>query len=80
MPVIEIEIEQLKQAFESLSTKDKIKLVEDFEKETRRARWDALTIRIRSRTKKNPVSQKEINRTCEEVRQELYEKRTQSHN
>lgn len=80
MPTIEIEIKQLKGAFRSLPVKEKIKLVEEFGKETRRARWDSVITRIRKRAKKNPISQKEINRICAEARQELYEKRTKGHN
>ncbi len=80
MPIIEIEIEQLKEAFEKLSIKEKIKLVEEFEKETRHARWDTLIAKIRKRVKKNPISQKEINQICEEARKKLYERKAKGNN
>jgi hypothetical protein len=80
MPMIEIATEQLKEAFRRLPAKEKIKLVEDLEKETRRSRWQALISRIRKRAAVNSLSQKEINRTCEEVRKMLYEKRAKSSN
>lgn len=80
MPTIEIKIDQLKKAFRSLSSKNKIKLVEELERETRRTRWDNLVAKIRKRVSKNPISQKEINQICEETRQKLYEKRTKGNN
>ena len=65
---------QIKEAFEQLDTKEKLKLVKEFERETRRARWNTLINKIRRRAKKYPISQKEINRICKEVRQERYER------
>jgi len=75
---IDLAPEQIKEAFEKLPTKEKVRLIEEFEKATRRLRWEALIAKIRARAKKSPISQKEINRVCEEVRQELYEERTKS--
>ena len=77
---IELAPEQIKEAFEKLPTKEKIRLVGEFERETREERWDVLVSRIRLRFRKTPISQKEINRICEEVRKDLYEKRAKSTN
>ena len=70
---------EIEEAFDRLSTKEKLEMVETFERKTRKERWDALLKNIRSRARKNPISQKEINRICEQARQELYERKTQSH-
>ncbi|MBU1367146.1 MAG: hypothetical protein KJ711_04970 [Candidatus Omnitrophica bacterium] len=72
---IDLEPKQIIKAFRELSLQEKLKLTQEFEKETRRARWGSLITKIRSRTKKNPISQREINRTCKEVRQKLYGQR-----
>lgn len=49
-------------------------------KEIERKIWamemDKIVSKIRKNAKKNKITQKEINRICEEVRQELYEKRS----
>jgi hypothetical protein len=75
MPTIEIETKQLKEAIRKLPVKEKIRLVEELEKETRRSRWETLIAKIRSRIRNNPISQKEINKICEEARTELYARR-----
>lgn len=77
---IDLAPKQIKEAFEKLPTKEKIRLVEEFERETRKERWDTIVTKIRARFKKNPISQKEINRICEEVRRDLYERRTKGSN
>ena len=76
MSKIEVDLgpTQIKEAFEQLNIREKVKLVEEFERETRRARWAALVNKIRQRAKKYPISQKEIDRICEEVRKERYER------
>lgn len=78
--MLNIEPEQIKEAFEKLPSKDKLKLVEVFEKETQRERWEELLTKIRKRVKAKPIPQKEINRICKKVRQELYERRNKGSN
>ena len=79
-PELDLGIEVIKYTFDKLPAQDRIRLVEELERETRKERWDTLITKIRSRFKKNPISQKEITRICEETRQQLYDKRTKGSN
>ena len=71
-------VEVIKYTFDKLPIPDRIRVVEELERETRRQRWDQVVSRVRSRVAKSPISQREINRICEEVRQRNYEKRIKS--
>lgn len=71
-------VEVIKYTFDKLPIPDRIRVVEELERETRRQRWDQVVSRVRSRAAKSPISQREINRICEEVRQRNYEKRIKS--
>ncbi len=75
---LDLGVELIKYTFEKLPTQDKLKVVAHLERETRKQRWDQVISKVRKRFKKNPISQKEINRICEEARQHLYEKRIKS--
>ncbi|MBI3617817.1 MAG: hypothetical protein HY210_06335 [Candidatus Omnitrophica bacterium] len=75
---VDLGVEVIKYTFDKLPIPDRIRVVEELERETRRQRWDQVVSRVRSRAAKNPISQKEINRICEEVRQRNYEKRIKS--
>lgn len=79
-PELDLGIEVIKYTFDKLPIRDRIKLVEQLERETRKQRWGQIIPKIRSRSAKRPISQREINRICEEVRQQLYDKRTKSSN
>lgn len=75
---IELSPQEIQEAFGQLPVREKVKLVSEFERQTRKERWDDLLARIDARRKKYPISQKEINRVCEEVRKERYAQRTES--
>ena len=75
---VDLGVEVIKYTFDKLPIQDRIRVVEELERETRRQRWDQVVSRVRSRAVKSPISQKEINRICEEVRQRNYEKRIKS--
>ena len=79
-PELDLGIEVIKYTFDKLPMLDKIRLVEDLEKQTRRQRWNQVVSKVRERASRKPISQAEINQICEEVRQQLYEKRIKSGN
>lgn len=70
-PELDLGIEVIKYTFERLPIPDRIRLVEELERETRKQRWGQVVSKIRNRFAKRPISQREINRICEEVRQPL---------
>lgn len=76
---IDLNTHQIKEAFEKLSAKEKVGLVEEFGKRTRKLRWDPLIQQIRSRVAKHRILQKEIDQICEEVRRERYERNKSDH-
>ncbi len=55
----------------SMSTKDQLKLAEELQRAGLKAKWDEILAAFRP----NSISDREIVRTCKEVRQELWEKR-----
>lgn len=65
---IEIDIKQIEAAIKSLKTQEKIKLIEDLERQAWPDRFRDLLTRIDSKAAKHPISEQEINHTCEEVR------------
>jgi hypothetical protein len=54
-----------------MSTKEQLKLAEELQRAGLKAKWDAILAAFRP----NSMSDREIVRTCKEVRQELWEKR-----
>jgi len=77
---MELGVEVIKYTFEKLPDKAQIKLLEELEKDTRKQRWNQVVSKVRSRATNKRISQKEINRVCEQVRQRIYEKRTKGSN
>ncbi len=75
---IEINIKQIESAIKKLSVSEKLKLIRKLERETRRARWNELISKIRQRFAKNPISDAEIRKICEQVRQKRYERNNKS--
>ena len=55
----------------SMGTKDQLKLAEELQRAGLKAKWDDILAAFRP----NSMSDREIVRTCKEVRQELWEKR-----
>ena len=72
MPQIAIEIrpEQIEQAIKQMNEQARKKLVDNLLSED----FDSAVKKFRQNIKKNKITQKEINRICEDARQELYEK------
>ena len=53
----------------------KLRLVQQLERQTRRARWEPLVLKMRQRFAQRPLSPLQIRRLCETVRQEQFEHR-----
>lgn len=77
---LELNPKEVEKLVEKLSIEDKIRLVRRLENETWAKRLDEVVSRIRKRFKRNPISDREIRRICEETRQRLYNERTKSRN
>ncbi|MFH1777374.1 MAG: hypothetical protein ABH952_07450 [Candidatus Omnitrophota bacterium] len=75
---LEIDSRQVEALVEKLPTDEKIHLVQRLEEETWPDRIKQIVSNIRRRAKKNPISEEEITRICEDVRQELYEEKVKS--
>ena len=60
------EAEQLvEQLVKWLNPSAKLRLAEQLDRETRRARWEPLVMKMRQRFAKRPLSPREIRRLCE---------------
>ena len=62
------------QLVERLNDPAKLRLAEQLDRQTRRARWEPLVRKMRARFAKNPLSAREIRQVCEQVRQERFER------
>ena len=71
----EIKFEQIRKAIKRLPIAQRIRLAEELGRQTWTKRMNKVLKDIDSRRKKYPISQKEIDRICEEARQETYDKR-----
>ena len=58
--IIELAPQQIAEAIEGLSDREKLRLTEKLEKETIRLRWRRILKDIDSRLKKFPISKKEV--------------------
>ncbi|PIV53471.1 MAG: hypothetical protein COY53_09945 [Elusimicrobia bacterium CG_4_10_14_0_8_um_filter_37_32] len=75
---IEIDVKQIELAIENLDIPNKIRIARRLERETRRERWNNVLSKIDRRYVKSPISEKEISRVCDKVRQERYDKNPES--
>lgn len=69
-------LEAVERLVDELSQAEKLRIYQKVEQATQRERLDALLRRIRHQAAKHPISDQELKRICDEVRQELYEERT----
>ena len=74
MPRLEVNIHQIETLIDQLPDATRIKLVKRLESKTLPSRWKAFLLKIDRLQKKYPVSQKEIRKTVEQVRKDLYER------
>ena len=71
-------IELIKYTFEKLPVRARIKVVEELGRATRKERWNEVVSVIRARVRARQISQREIDRICEDVRTKLYETKSKS--
>ena len=76
-PSTKMSYQSIKQAVSKLPANQRIRLLQELEKQTRQERWDQIVSKVRARAAKDSISEEEINRICEQTRQQLYEQRTQ---
>lgn len=69
---IELNPQQIAQVVEGLSTKEKLKLTEQLEKETLSLRWRQILKDIDSRLKKFPISKEEVIKEIRAYRKEKH--------
>ncbi len=71
---LELNPNEVEELVEKLSIQDKIRLIRKLETETWANRLDNVAQRMRRRIKEARISDKEIERLCEEVKKEYDEK------
>lgn len=76
---LEISPSQVESLVERLPIESKIRLVRRLEKETWAKRLDTIVQRMRKHIKEKGITDKEIDRICEEVRKERYAKNQSRH-
>ena len=76
---LEISPNQVEKLIERLPLESKIRLVRRLEKETWAKRLDTIAQRMRKHVKQKGVTDREIDRICEEVRKERYARNQSRH-
>ena len=71
----QIGFNQIRRAAQKLSAQKRLKLIEELRETTWQEEFRQLVTKIRSRAKKHPISDAEIDAMVEEVREENYVKR-----
>jgi chorismate mutase len=69
-------VEAVELLVDALTPAEKLRIFHKVEPVTRRERVESLLRRVRTRAAKHPLSDHELQRLCDDVRQELYEERT----
>ncbi len=69
---IEVDIKQIERAIKRLKPEEKIKLVENLEKEAWPGRFKDLLERIDRKAAKYPISEQKIDQACEKIRHKPY--------
>ena len=77
---VEIDKKQIERAINQLKTEEKLEILDELARETRKERWEGLVSTVRKRYRKTPVPSDEIKRACEDVRQKQYDKKAKSGN
>ena len=67
--------ELAEQLVSRLDAAAKLRLADRLDRETRRARWEPLVLKMRRRFARHSLSPLQIRRLCETVRQEQFERR-----
>ena len=74
--MLEIDTEQIERAMEMIPVEEQARL----EKRLWTLQMERIVGKMRKSAKKNKITDREVRKICEEVRQELYEKKNQSGN
>lgn len=69
---IDLNVGQIREAVGQLTERERLRLIEDLEKDTWQDRFRVLLARIDRRVKKHPAVEKKINHICKEARKERY--------
>ncbi len=77
---IEIDKKQIEYAINQLKTEEKLEILDELARGTRKERWGGLVSTVRKRYRKTPVSSDGIKRACEETRKKQYEKKAKNSN
>jgi len=72
--MLEMDIKQIEKAIEKISPEEQERL----ERKLWRLQMDNIVAKMRKSAKKNKITDKKIRKICEEVRQEMYERKTKS--
>ena len=79
MATVTIELEAIENLIKSLKQKDRTLLFKNLEDSFWRTRLDEVTGKMRKRIREKGITNKEIDRICEEVRKERYAKNQSRH-
>jgi len=74
MATVTIDIEVIENLIKALKPKDRIQLLKHFEDSLWKSELDEVTAKMRKRIKEKGITDREIDRICEEVRKERYAK------
>ncbi|MCK4244745.1 MAG: hypothetical protein KAX20_03875 [Candidatus Omnitrophica bacterium] len=74
--MVEMDIKQIEKAIEGISPQEQKRL----ERKLWALQMDNIVAKMRKAAKKNKITDKKIRKICEEVRQEMYERKPKSSN
>ncbi len=70
--MVKMELRQLKKAIQQLSVREKNLLLQELQRDTLQEQFKQMFSRIDARLKKNPISQKELDKIVEGSREEFH--------
>ena len=70
--MVKIELKQLKKVILQLSSREKVSLLKELQRDTLQEQFRQMFSRVDARRKKNPLSAKELNKIVEESREEFH--------
>lgn len=79
MATVTIDIKAIEHLIEALKPEDRIQLLKRLEDDLWKSQLDRVVKRMRKRIKERGISDEEIDRICEEVRKERYDKNQSRH-
>ena len=73
--VINFNKREIEKMIDKLNYRDKIEILEKLAIKTRKKRWEKLISKIRDKAKRKPISDEDITKLCEKIRNRIYEKK-----